>query len=129
MTPKPANPLPRWRGFNLLEKFSAHNPSKSAPHSNANAPFREADFQWISDWGFDFVRLPMSYRCWSGPERWRELDEPVLEQIDQAVEFGRRYGIHVCLNFHRAQARLCPRFPVAAVSDPVGFVVEPGNGP
>jgi len=28
--------------------------------SNDTAPFREADFQWISDWGFDFVRLPMS---------------------------------------------------------------------
>ncbi len=102
MTPKPAKPLPRWRGFNLLEKFSARAPSKSAPNSNANAPFREADFQWISDWGFDFVRLPMSYCCWSGPDRWRELDEPVLAHIDQAIEFGRRYGIHVCLNFHRA---------------------------
>jgi endoglucanase len=102
MSTKPANPLPRWRGFNLLEKFSGHNPSQTAPNSNANAPFREEDFQWISDWGFDFVRLPMSYCCWSGPERWRELDEPVLEQIDQAIEFGRRYGVHVCLNFHRA---------------------------
>ncbi len=99
---KPVNPLPRWRGFNLLEKFSAHAPSKSAPNSHVNAPFSETDFQWISDWGFDFVRLPMSYCCWSGPDRWRELDEPVLEHIDQAVTFGRRYGLHVCLNFHRA---------------------------
>lgn len=101
MTMKPANPLPRWRGFNLLEMY-APDPSKSAPNSNGNASFRETDFQWISDWGFDFVRLPMSYCCWSGPDRWRELDEPVLAQIDQAVEFGRRYGVHVCLNFHRA---------------------------
>lgn len=43
--------LPRWRGFNLLEKFNARNDR-----------FVEADFQWIQEWGFDFVRLPMDYR-------------------------------------------------------------------
>lgn len=91
-----------WRGFNLLEKFSAGDPSKSAPDSNRNHPFKEDDFRWISDWGFNFVRLPMSYHCWSVPERWFEMDGHVLEQIDEAVEMGLRYGIHVCLNFHRA---------------------------
>lgn len=92
--PKPsAAKLPAWRGFNLLEKFIARA---------ENAPFRETDFAWMAEWGFNFVRLPMSYRCWSDPTRWRELREPVLEEIDQAVEFGRRYGIHVSLNFHRA---------------------------
>lgn len=102
MTNPMRNPLPRWRGFNLLEKFSAAAPSKSAPDSNRNLPFREEDFRWIADWGFDFVRLPMSYHCWSGPERWLELDEPVLEHIDQAIALGQRHGIHVCLNLHRA---------------------------
>lgn len=105
------NALPRWRGFNLVEKVTAFDPSQAASRSNANVPFREADFQWISDWGFNFVRLPMSYCCWSGPDRWRELDEPVLEQIDQAIEFGRRYGIHVCLNFHRAPGYCVPPMP------------------
>jgi endoglucanase len=85
--------LPRWRGFNLQEKFIA---------SMQNAPFREEDFAWIAEWGFNFVRLPLSYRCWSSPENWRELREPVLGEIDEAVEMGRRHGIHVCLNFHRA---------------------------
>jgi endoglucanase len=96
------NPLPRWRGFNLLEKFSAAAPSKSAPNSNRNAPFSDEDFRWIADWGFDFVRLPMSYHCWSGPDRWMEMDEPVLADLDAAIETGRRCGIHVCLNLHRA---------------------------
>ncbi|HOF87408.1 MAG TPA: GspE/PulE family protein [Armatimonadota bacterium] len=77
--------LPRWRGFNLLEKFSAGAPSKSAPNSNRNLPFRAEDFRWIADWGFDFVRLPLSYHCWSGPERWREMDEPVLAQLDDGT--------------------------------------------
>ncbi len=102
MTTTPKNVLPRWRGFNLLEKFSADTSAKNAAGKRGNPPFRETDFQWIADWGFDFVRLPMSYHCWSGPERWLEMDEPVLAQVDAAVELGRRHGIHVCLNLHRA---------------------------
>jgi endoglucanase len=83
--------LPRWRGFNLLEKFTA--PGRA---------FVEDDFAWMAEWGFNFVRLPLSYHCWSGPKDWRRLREPVLKEIDQAVEFGRRHGVHVNLNFHRA---------------------------
>ena len=46
-----ANPLPRWRGFNLLEMFT----------TKSDGEFREDDFRWIAGWGFDFVRLPMCY--------------------------------------------------------------------
>lgn len=98
----PTNPLPRWRGFNLLEKFTAKAPAPGAPLSQGALPFRADDFRWIADWGFDFVRLPMSYRCWSTPERLYELDEAVLAQVDAAVELGERHGLHVSLNLHRA---------------------------
>ena len=100
--PASANRLPRWRGFNLLEKFTADNSSKSITFEEANPRYREDDFRWISDWGFDFVRLPTSYHCWSSPEDPFAMDERVLEHIDEAVEFGVRYGIHVSLNLHRA---------------------------
>jgi endoglucanase len=83
--------LPRWRGFNLLEKFT----------HGRNAPFRESDFQWIAELGFDFVRLPLSYRCWADVDDWLNLKEDVLKDIDQAVEFGRKHGVHVNINFHR----------------------------
>ncbi|MBI2298725.1 MAG: cellulase family glycosylhydrolase [Armatimonadetes bacterium] len=89
--------LPRWRGFNLLEKFTARDPAGSNP------PFAEQDFAWLRAWGFDFVRLPMSYRCWvPDAEHWLELDEQQLAHLDQAVELGRRHGVHVDLNLHRA---------------------------
>jgi endoglucanase len=86
--------LPRWRGFNLLEKFTDSRQSR----------FREQDFAWMKEWGFDFVRLPLSYRCWSEPDPsvWLEMRENVLKEIDEAVDFGRRHGVHVNLNFHRA---------------------------
>jgi len=88
-----AHSIPRWRGFNLLEKFI---------FTRSNDPFRESDFEMMAEWGFDFVRLPMSYWCWSDPNNWRELREEHLKEIDQAVEFGKQYGVHVSLNFHRA---------------------------
>jgi endoglucanase len=84
--------LPRWRGFNLLEKFNA----------GRNGPFVEADFEWMTEWGFDFVRLPMDYRCWTDPNDPYQLNENVLKEIDQAIDFGRQYGVHVSLNLHRA---------------------------
>src|ERR1044071_5246361 len=86
--------LPRWRGFNLLEKFTRNK--------EGNPPFLESDFAAIAEWGFDFVRLPMSYLCWSDPADWLQLKEPELKDIDRAVEWGRQYRIHVNLNFHRA---------------------------
>lgn len=63
-SPKPlpeATPkhLPRWRGFNLLNKFM----------SDSQKPFEERDFADIAELGFDFVRLPLDYRCWTDAGR------------------------------------------------------------
>jgi len=90
----PTGRLPQWHGFNLLEKFNHER----------NRPFLESDFETIAQWGFNFARLPMSYRCWTEPEpsKWLELRESVLKDIDSAVDYGRSYGVHVNLNFHRA---------------------------
>jgi endoglucanase len=86
-----AKTLPRWRGFNLLEKFR-----------DENRRFNEQDFEWIGELGFNFVRLPMNYRLWIEDNDWTRLREQTLKEIDEAVAFGERYGLHVCLNFHRA---------------------------
>jgi endoglucanase len=89
-----ARHLPRWRGFNLLTKFTKRRAG--------NPPFQESDFALIAEWGFDFVRLPLSYHCWSDPNDWLTLREAELKHIDQAVEFGRQHGVHVNINLHRA---------------------------
>jgi endoglucanase len=82
--------LPRWRGFNLLEKFTL----------GGNAPYRESDFDIMAEWGFDFVRLPTDYRCWT--ESPGVYKEDVLKEIDQAIAWGRARKIHVNLCLHRA---------------------------
>jgi endoglucanase len=93
--PTPAK-LPRWRGFNLLEKFIARR--------EVNPPFRKSDLEWMQEWGFDFARLPMSYQCWSqpDPQEWLKMDESQLKHIDEAVELGRKHAVHINLNLHRA---------------------------
>jgi endoglucanase len=55
----------------------------------------------------------MDYRCWTEPSDWTKLREEVLKDIDAAVRFGQKHGIHVCINFHRA-----PGYTVASPPEP-----------
>lgn len=100
--PSPAR-LPLWRGFNLLEMFMAQNPQR----------FHENDFAEIAELGFDFVRLPLDYRCWTEANDWTRFREERLKWIDEAVELGRKHQVHVQLNFHRA-----PGYTVAEPGEP-----------
>ena len=86
--------LPRWRGFNLLGKYSLHQP--------AFGSFLEWDFKMISEWGFNFVRIPMDYRLWIKDGDWNKINPEAFRDLDQAVEWADFYGLHACLNIHRA---------------------------
>jgi endoglucanase len=97
------NSLPRWRGFNLLDFFSP-DPLRPRPAS------KEDYFRWMTDWGFDFVRIPIAYPYYVDFDRSRNIrpdevyniHEPAVERIDQLVAMAHRYGMHVSLNLHRA---------------------------
>jgi len=102
--------LPRWRGFNLLDKFNQGNAR----------PFNEEDFRLIAQLGFNFVRLPMDYRCWIKDGNWEQFNEAALQEIDQAVELGNKYHLHVCLNFHRA-----PGYTVAKPAEKMDLFSDP----
>jgi len=82
--------IPRRRGFNL--------PGMRGQRALAYA---ESDFAWMAGWGFDFARLPLSYWSWSSRKDWMRIDEAALKPVDQAVEYGRQYGIHVNICLHR----------------------------
>ncbi len=89
---KPKLSIPRYRGFNLLAKFGEWGP---------RAKFEEEDFEIMTEWGFDFARIPMSYWRWSSKDNWFKIDEDVLKDIDEVVELGKKYKIHINLNLHR----------------------------
>jgi endoglucanase len=107
--PKPVtyDSLPRWRGFNLLEKFDL----------SSNTPYLKWDFDTIVAWGFDFVRLPTDYRIWTAsPGAYR--DQP-LREIDQAIAWARERGIHTNLCLHRA-----PGYCVNSPKEPLSLWEE-----
>ena len=109
--PEPsASKLPRWRGFNLLEMFMA----------GGAKPFRKEDFALIAELGFDFVRLPLDYRCWTDPGDWTRFRDDRLAWVDDAVGFGRSSGIHVQINFHRA-----PGYTVASPAEAKSLWTDP----
>ncbi len=102
----PKNALPRWRGFNLLYFFQAREEKEGV------IQIREEDFRMIADLGFDFVRIPMDYWFWIESD-WRatgkpkpqdvlKIKESALAGVDRIVELGKKHGLHVNLNFHRA---------------------------
>lgn len=90
---KKADPdFSKYRGFNLLAKFGEWGPRKK---------FEEEDFEIMADWGYDFARIPMSYWRWASKDDWFNIDEDVIKDIDEVVEFGRQYKVHINLNLHR----------------------------
>ncbi|GGB02296.1 glycoside hydrolase family 5 protein [Puia dinghuensis] len=102
-SPRKTNPLPKWRGFNVLDFFSP-NPAPS-PH-----PTTEEHIRWMRDWGFDFVRIPMAYPHYLQFDRSRDItpdevfqmDEQKVEEVDRLVMLINKYGMHANLNLHRA---------------------------
>jgi endoglucanase len=97
------NPLPRWKGFNLLDFFSP-DPAQSRPGT------REEYLRWMQDWGFDFVRIPIAYPYYLSfdrsknisPEQVYNFDTQALDKIETLVDLAHKYGMHVSLNLHRA---------------------------
>ena len=105
---KPVNMLPRWRGFNLLDFYTSRR-WRAGGRSQSTAD----DFKWISDWGFDFVRIPLQYPCYINydrsiverpilPEETTDYNEEVLDAIESLVFQANKYDLHVSLNLHRA---------------------------
>lgn len=97
------NPLPQWKGFNLLDFFSP-DPSRSRIETT------EDHFRWMRDWGFDFVRIPMAYPYYLDidrstnitPEDVYKISEEHVDRIDHVVSLAHKHGLHVSLNLHRA---------------------------
>ncbi len=84
--------IPLRYGFNLTEMMSGKPATR----------FWESDFRWMAEWGFDFARLPLSYWSWANPgDDWMEIDDAGLDSVEEAILWGRRYGIHVNLCLHR----------------------------
>ena len=96
----PVHPLPRWRGFNFAHRQWA----------GTSLVALEQDFKWMAEWGFNFVRLPLTYRRYVEPASGAEITpeetvafrEDVVETIERAVYLAHKYGLHVNLSLWHA---------------------------
>ncbi len=108
---KKKNLLPRWRGFNLLDFYQSK--PLVLPRQNSRNLSTEDDFKWMSDWGFDFVRIPVQYPCYINfdqgsdkekrisPEEVVSFNEQAIVEIEKLVYLANKYKLHVSLNLHR----------------------------
>jgi len=76
------------RGAGLTDKQGAYRSGK----------YQESDFRYLAETGANFVRLPISYLFLTKNGDPASLDEHKLAEIDEAISWGRKYGLHVCLN-------------------------------
>jgi aryl-phospho-beta-D-glucosidase BglC (GH1 family) len=98
------NKLPRWKGFNLLDFFSP-----TPPRDPGSEKTTEDDLKWMSDWGFDFVRIPMAYPRYLSFDRSKDItvdevykfDPQMLEEVDKLIFMANKHNLHVSLNLHR----------------------------
>jgi len=97
------NKLPAWRGFNLTD-FNTPNPQPNRRYT------AEEQLKWMSDWGFDFIRLPVAYPYYLDfdrtkkitPDEAYKIDDAAVDKIDHLVQLGHKYNLHVSFNLHRA---------------------------
>lgn len=105
VAPKPAatsdwRPAERWVGFNLLGMFRAPTIGLE-PDPRVDGHFVEWEFEALRDWGFNFARLPIDYRTLVTGDSWTNVDETAMAKVDQAIAWGRKYGVHVQVALHR----------------------------
>ena len=92
------------KGFNLLGKYDV---------GWSNNGYQEEEFIIMKDLGFNFARLPLDYRTYTLAGNWDIFLEEEIAEIDKALEWGKEYGVHICINIHRAP----------------GYCVNPGTLP
>ena len=111
-------PSERWCGFNLLGMFCRTRLANG--DKRVSGYFPEDHFLWMEEWGFNFVRLPLDYRFLVEEDDWMKPVESQLKKLDEAVRHGKRHGVHVQINFHRAPGYCCnpPKEPKSLFLDP-----------
>lgn len=95
--------VPLRRGFNLPEMFLGPDDLRWADMIRGlRGRFSETDFAWIADWGFNFVRLPMSYRWWATASAPSAIDEKTFAPVDDALAWASRHVLRLALCLHHA---------------------------
>jgi len=82
-------------GFNFQWMYSWAQDKKSEPVDG-----KALDF--LAEFGFNFVRIPVDYRFWTRDFDYFHPDESIFCQIDEYLTACQARGLHMSLNLHRA---------------------------
>jgi aryl-phospho-beta-D-glucosidase BglC (GH1 family) len=85
----------KYYGFNFQWMFS-WDPDQSPE------PADEKALDFLAEFGFNFVRIPLDYRFWTHNFDYFHPDGSVFKYMDKYLEACRSRGIHLSLNLHRA---------------------------
>lgn len=64
-------------------------------------PVDEKALDFLAEFGFNFVRIPLDYRFWTRDFDYFHPNESVFRCIDQYLDACKVRGIHLSLNLHR----------------------------
>ena len=95
-----------WKPSFTAHGFNLQGMRRAGP----NVGFREEYFKWMKEWGFNFVRMPLDYRCWvkdMKSENRDIIDEAGLKPLDEGIAFARKYGIVAMICLHRIPGEYC----------------------
>ncbi|HSL31000.1 MAG TPA: cellulase family glycosylhydrolase [Anaerolineales bacterium] len=65
-------------------------------------PADEKVLDFLAEYGFNFIRVPLDYRFWTHDFDYFHPDESVFSVIDGYLEACQSRGIHLSLSLHRA---------------------------
>jgi len=65
-------------------------------------PANEKALDFLAEFGFNFVRIPVDYRFLTKDYDYLHPDESIFRNIDQYIEACKTRSIHLSLNLHRA---------------------------
>jgi hypothetical protein len=88
-----------FHGVNAVVKSPPWFPSFNGSWSS-NSSLNERDFEMLSGWGFNFIRLGV---MWPGvmPTNASVIDRSYLESISQIVSLAAKYGVVVLVDLHQ----------------------------
>jgi len=85
--------VPRY-GFNFQWMFIYRGDPPPPPNE------KELDF--LTSFGFDYVRVPTDYRFWTSGVDYKNPDEDVIAALDDYLAACQERDLHMNLNLHRA---------------------------
>ncbi|HYE80618.1 MAG TPA: hypothetical protein VEG39_00475 [Clostridia bacterium] len=89
------NKLPQWKGVGITNKGGA---LAGALFQNENRNFHENEIKFLSENGFNFVRVFFSFSTLGYPDYEKGIvNETELRELDKLIAWGMKYNVHICI--------------------------------